>query len=133
MTQLYAKDVGAQPKYPDAVTSLKPKPEIVAAKIEFLTHGMRERLVVGDAELKALGQQRAMALQQALLADTQIDSDGCSWWPTTRRQARTVWCGLELSLAMSAVARGRAFKAMHAGVFARALIRCKSASGFALK
>jgi len=30
-------------------------------------------MAIGDAELKALGQQRAMALQQALLTGTGID------------------------------------------------------------
>ena len=50
---------------------------MVSAKIDFLTTGIREHLTVGDAEFKALGEQRAMALQQALLADPQIDPDAC--------------------------------------------------------
>ncbi len=73
LTGLYVKDVGAEPKYPPAVTDLKQKPELVSAKIDFLTQGIREHLVVSDADLNTLGQQRAMVLEQALLSDTQID------------------------------------------------------------
>ncbi len=74
LTQLYAKDFGAEPKFPDTVTSLKSKPQVNAAKIDFLTKAVREHIQVGDAELQALGQQRALALQQRLLADTQVDA-----------------------------------------------------------
>jgi hypothetical protein len=75
LTQLYAKDFGAEPKFPDTVTSLKSKPEVNAAKIDFLMKAIREHIQVGDAELQALGQQRALALQQGLLADTQVDAE----------------------------------------------------------
>lgn len=75
LTQLYAKDFGAEPKFPDTVTSLKSKPEVNAAKIDFLTKAIREHIQVGDAELQALGQQRALALQQGLLADTQVAAE----------------------------------------------------------
>ena len=47
----------------------------MAAKIEFLTQGIREHLAVGDADLKTLGEQRAMAVQQALLTDTQVEPE----------------------------------------------------------
>jgi hypothetical protein len=57
------------------VTSLKSKPEVNAAKIDFLTKAIREHIQVGDAELQALGQQRALALQQGLLADTQVAAE----------------------------------------------------------
>jgi Domain of Unknown Function (DUF748) len=75
LAQLYAKDLGGEPKYPDSIAAVKTKPEIAAAKIDFLTQALREHLTVGEAELTALGQQRAMNLQQALLAGTQIDAE----------------------------------------------------------
>jgi len=73
LTQLYAKNVGAQPKFPESIAAIKTKPEIIAAKIDFLSGELRQRIPVSEAELTALGQQRAMNLQQALLTGTQID------------------------------------------------------------
>ena len=73
LTQLYEKNLGSAPKYPDSVTGIKTKPETIAAKSDFLSGELRSHIAVGDAELKALGQQRAMVVQQALLTDTQID------------------------------------------------------------
>jgi hypothetical protein len=75
LTQLYVKDVGGEPKYPDSIAALKSKPEIAAAKIDFLTQALRDHIVIGEAELDALGQQRAQNLQQALLNGTQIDAE----------------------------------------------------------
>ncbi len=68
LTQLYAKNVGGEPKFP-----LKTKPELMAAKADFLEQALREHISVTDGDLTALGQQRAMAVQQALLTDTQLD------------------------------------------------------------
>jgi hypothetical protein len=73
LTQLYAKNVGGEPKFPESVTSLKGKPELAAAKADFLEHTLSERIAITDADLTALGQQRASAVQQALLTDTQLD------------------------------------------------------------
>jgi hypothetical protein len=73
LTQLYAKDVGGEPKFPPAVTELKTKPELAAAKVAFLEQALREHIAVTDGDLTTLGQQRAMAVQQALLTDTQMD------------------------------------------------------------
>ncbi len=73
LTQLYAKDVGGEPKFPPEITSLKAKPELAAAKANFLEQALHEHIAVTDADLTALGQQRAMAVQQALLTDTQLD------------------------------------------------------------
>jgi hypothetical protein len=75
LTQLYVKDFGAQPKFPDSVTSLKSNPEITSAKIDFLGKSIREHMQIGEGELQALGQQRAMALQQLLLADSQVAAE----------------------------------------------------------
>jgi hypothetical protein len=73
LTQLYAKDVGGEPKFPPEVTNLKTKPELAAAKADFLKPALLEHIAVTDSELTALGQQRAMAVQQALLTDSQLD------------------------------------------------------------
>jgi hypothetical protein len=73
LTQLYAKDVGGEPKFPPEITNLKTKPERAAAKADFLKRALLEHIVITDADLTALGQQRAMDVQQALLADNQMD------------------------------------------------------------
>jgi len=73
LTQLYKKNFGGEPKFPDSVTDIKPKPELAAAKVEFLSKALREHIAVSDSDLTALGQQRAMAVQQLLLTDTQLD------------------------------------------------------------
>jgi hypothetical protein len=73
LTQLYAKNLGGEPKFPESITAIKPKPELIAAKIEFLSGELRHGIAVTAAELTALGQQRASNLQSALLTDTQID------------------------------------------------------------
>jgi uncharacterized protein DUF748 len=73
LTRVYQHEMGGEPKYPDAVTAVKQKPEQISAKIDFLTTALHEHLTVPDDRFKALGEQRAQALQQALLTDTQID------------------------------------------------------------
>ncbi len=73
LTQLYVKNLGGEPKYPEAVTSIKTKPERAAAKADFLSQALHEHMAVSDADLTTLGQQRAAAVQQALLTGTQID------------------------------------------------------------
>jgi hypothetical protein len=98
LTELYVKDVGAEPKYPAAVTDLKQKPELVSGKIDFLTQGIREHLVVGDADLNALGQQRATALEQALLSDAQIDPARVFLVANDKASSKDGLVRLELSL-----------------------------------
>ncbi|MEP6886198.1 MAG: DUF748 domain-containing protein [Gammaproteobacteria bacterium] len=73
LTQLYTKNLGSEPKYPEAVTDIKPKPELAAAKAEFLSRALHAHIAVSDSDLTALGQQRATAVQQLLLTGTQID------------------------------------------------------------
>jgi hypothetical protein len=75
LTRLYAKDFGAEPKFPEAVTGIKSKPDILPAKIDFLEKGIRGHIQVGEGDLQILGQDRAKALQQVLLADTQVGSE----------------------------------------------------------
>ncbi len=73
LTKLYVKDLKTEPEFPEAVTGLKSKPEVVAAKIDFLVSDLHAHLAIGDEELKALATMRATALQQAILSDTQVD------------------------------------------------------------
>jgi Domain of Unknown Function (DUF748) len=75
LADLYAKNVGGEAKYPESIAALKTKPEMTAAKIEFLSGELRQRIAVSEADLTALGQQRAANLQQALLTGTQIDPE----------------------------------------------------------
>ncbi|MEP6546971.1 MAG: DUF748 domain-containing protein [Gammaproteobacteria bacterium] len=73
LTKLYKKDFGSEPKFPEAVADIKPKPELAAAKAEFLSKVLHEHIAISDSDLRVLGQQRATAVQQLLLTDTQID------------------------------------------------------------
>jgi hypothetical protein len=73
LTKLYEKTVGGPPKYPDSVTGSKAKAELIDAKVDFLTQELHGHIAVGDEDLKALGQQRAVAVQQALLSGAQLD------------------------------------------------------------
>ena len=75
LTQLYTKNFGAEPKFPESIAAIKTKPETAAAKIEFLSHELHQRIAISDSDLAALGQQRAMNLQQALLTGTQLDPE----------------------------------------------------------
>jgi Domain of Unknown Function (DUF748) len=73
LTRLYVREVGAEPKFPDTVAAVKSKPQIVAAKIDFLNGTLHDRIVISESDLTALGEKRAMNLQDALLTGTQID------------------------------------------------------------
>jgi hypothetical protein len=73
LAKLYEKKLGGKPKYPDTIANIKSKPDVMAAKTDFLAQELHAHIAIGEAELDALGQQRAVAVQQALLMDTQID------------------------------------------------------------
>ena len=75
LTQLYVKNIGAEPKYPETITNLKTKPELAAAQADFLSQELHRHIAIADGDLTALGQQRAQAVQRALLTDTQIDPE----------------------------------------------------------
>jgi hypothetical protein len=96
--QVYAKDFGAEPKYPEAVTGFKSKPDITAAKLDFLGKAIRGHIAIGDGELTTLGQQRAMALQQALLADPQIVAERVFLVVNDKATAKDGMVRLELTL-----------------------------------
>ena len=73
LTALYQKDFGSEPKYPDTVSAIKVKPDLQAAKIDYLKGELHSHISVSPTDLSNLGQQRAQNLQQMLLKDTQID------------------------------------------------------------
>jgi hypothetical protein len=73
LTQVYEKQLGGSPKYPESISKLKAKPDVEAAKLDFLKQALHEHIAISDSDLTALGQQRAMAVQQALLTGTQVD------------------------------------------------------------
>jgi hypothetical protein len=65
---LYVSTVGGEPKYPDDAKT-------DAQRADFLAGEVRKRIAVTDTELVDLGQQRALALQSALLTDTQLEPE----------------------------------------------------------
>jgi hypothetical protein len=75
LTKLYVKNFGGDPKFPESVEAIKTKPEKTAARNDFLSQELHQHIAVSDSDLTALGQQRAMNLQQALLTGTQIDPE----------------------------------------------------------
>jgi Domain of Unknown Function (DUF748) len=98
LSQLYQKNLGAEPKYPDSVTAVKAKPDQTAAKIDYLTVELLGHISVGETELTALGQQRASNLQQVLLNDKQIDPERVFLVANDKAKAEGGKVRLELSL-----------------------------------
>ncbi len=98
LTQVYTKDAGAEPKFPDTVTGIKSKPEALAAKIDFLNKAIPEHIVIDEGELQALGQQRAKALQEVLLADPQVTAERVFLVSNDKATAKDGTVRLELSL-----------------------------------
>jgi Domain of Unknown Function (DUF748) len=98
LTRMYVKVVGSPPKFPDTVISIKAKPEQAAATAEFLSQALHERIVIGESDLTALGQQRAAAVQQALLTGTQVDPSRVFLVANDKAKAKDGRVRLELSL-----------------------------------
>jgi hypothetical protein len=98
LTQVYAKDLGGSPKYPEEVTSIKAKPDLTAAKIDFLSKAIRDHIQVADADLQALGQQRALAVQSALLTHEQAATGRVFLVTNDKAVAKDGSVRLELSL-----------------------------------
>jgi hypothetical protein len=72
LTRLYVTSFGGDPKFPDSIEAIKTKPAKTAARNDFLVHELHQHIAVTESDLTALGQQRAMSVQQALLTGTQI-------------------------------------------------------------
>jgi hypothetical protein len=97
LTKLYVKDFGAAPDYPKALSGLK-KPDSIAAKLDYLEQAVRAHIKVQDDDLETLGQQRALALQQVLLADTQVGADRVFLVANDKATSKDGRVQLELSL-----------------------------------
>jgi hypothetical protein len=98
LMKLYTREIGSSPKYPDMLIAEKQKSELTAAKIEFLTGALREHWTAGPDELKALGEQRSLALQAALLTDTGIEPERIFLVANDKASAKDGAVRLELSL-----------------------------------
>lgn len=72
---VYVATAGAEPNYPDAVATANGKGDADGARRDFLRRELLGRILVSDNELLELGRQRALALQRALLTDTQLDPE----------------------------------------------------------
>jgi hypothetical protein len=98
LTKLYSREIGSSPKYPDTLNADKQKSELIAAKIEFLAGALRAHWTAGPDELKALGEQRSHALQQALLTDTGIEPERVFLVANDKASEKDGAVRLELSL-----------------------------------
>jgi hypothetical protein len=98
LTRVYVSSFGADPKFPDSIEAIKPKPEKTAAKSDFLVHEIHQHIAVTESDLTALGQQRAMNLQQALLTGTQIAAERVFLVANDKAKGQDGRVRLELSL-----------------------------------
>jgi hypothetical protein len=98
LTRLYVSNFGADPKFPDSIEAIKPKPEKTAARNDFLVHELHQHIAVTESDLSALGQQRAMSLQQALLTGTQIAPERVFLVANDKAKSQDGRVRLELSL-----------------------------------
>ena len=98
LTKLYGREIGNSPKYPDTLTEGRQKSEVIPAKIEFLTAALRGHWTAGPDELKALGEQRSLALRQALLTDTGIEPERIFLVANDKASGKDGAVRLELSL-----------------------------------
>jgi hypothetical protein len=73
LTALYRKVFGAAPIFPDAGAPGTPKDQLVADRVAYLEKTLRQHIVVDDADLRKLAEQRASMVQQSLLTGTEID------------------------------------------------------------
>jgi hypothetical protein len=98
LTQVYQKDFGSEPKYPDSVAAVKAKADLTAAKIDFVSSALHAHISVSPTDLTNLGQQRAQNLQQVLLKDSQIDPQRVFLVANDKAKAEGDKVRLELSL-----------------------------------
>jgi len=89
LTRLYSQEFGVSPKLPSGTP---------AAKLAFLGHAIREHIQVSENDLKSLGQRRAKALQQALLADSEVPVDRVFIVSNDKASANEGLVRLELTL-----------------------------------
>jgi hypothetical protein len=102
LTALYKKEFGSSPKFPPAAPekdgAADAKADVKAANLEFLRQSLLGHFSVTDQEVKALAQQRAEAIQQVLLTDTQIDPARVFLVANGKAKAQAHLVRLELAL-----------------------------------
>lgn len=99
LTTLYTQRTGHAPQFPappaDASTA---KADMMSRNIEFLETELKAGIVVDDSQLTALGQQRAIAIQQLLLNGTGIDPSRVFLVANNKIKLQDGMARLELSL-----------------------------------
>jgi hypothetical protein len=95
---LYAEQTGHAPNYPAAIDAAEKPADAVQAKLAFLRSEVNGQIEVADADLKDLAEQRALALQQALLTDGALDPARVFLVASDKVKAENGAVRLELSL-----------------------------------
>jgi hypothetical protein len=99
LTTLYTQQLGHAPQFPapptDASTA---KADVMSRNIDFLKTELKAGIVVDDSQLTALGQQRAIAIQQLLLTGTGIDPSRVFLVANNKIKLQDGMARLELSL-----------------------------------
>ena len=104
LAAVYKKEFGSAPDFPKPETAASDaaaadaKAKASADKVEFLRQSLLKKLTVSDDQIKALAQQRAEAIQQVLLADTQIDPTRVFLVANGKAKAQSQSVRLELTL-----------------------------------
>jgi hypothetical protein len=98
LTTLFGKKFAHAPKFPDSPGGKPAQAEEVVAKIAFLEAELKAQIVVDDADLQGLAQQRALVLQQALLTDTALDPGRVFLVASDKIKSQDGLVRLELSL-----------------------------------
>jgi hypothetical protein len=93
LTALYLAELGKAPAFP-----LPQKSDPTPARIEFLENELRAHVILDTAALKTLGEGRALALQSALLTDSEIDPARVFLVANEKVKAQGGLVRLELSL-----------------------------------
>ena len=97
LTAMYQQQAAGPVQYP-AIPQDASKDAALDLKRQFLLKSVRSAIVVSDAELRSLGQQRAEAMQKILLADGQIDPTRVFLVVSDKAKAQGGQVRLELSL-----------------------------------
>ena len=95
---LYAEQTGHAPAYAAPIDAPEKAADAVQAKLAFLKSEINGQIEVADTDLKALAEERALALQQALLADGALDPARVFLVASDKVKAENGAVRLELSL-----------------------------------
>ncbi len=98
LSRVYAQEFGHPVAYPQTPPTPADPAAASAAKLAFLTQAIRAHLPIGAAELRALGEQRAAAVQQGLLTGTGIDPGRVFLVANDKAAAKDGTVRLELTL-----------------------------------